>query len=152
MTPVLLRTRKAKNMGFDIKKRNSIFARTDGLCHICRKKLVFKNYGQVGKRGAWEVEHSVPKAAGGTDHGNNLYASCIPCNRKKQASSTRSARAVHGHRAAPLSNKQKQDNAAVGSLIVGAASWILLPPPLRLAGAVIGMIGGHVIGSKYQPK
>lgn len=39
-----------------------IFEKTDCLCHICRKRLSFKNYGQVGARGAWEIEHSIPRS------------------------------------------------------------------------------------------
>lgn len=71
---------------------SAIYDRTSGYCHICRKKLAFSNYACSGERGAWEVEHSVPRAAGGTDRLNNLFAACIDCNRSKGACSTRSCR------------------------------------------------------------
>src|SRR6266481_309133 len=62
-----------------------IYDKTNGSCHLCGKKLAFTNYGEVGARAAWEVEHSIPLANGGTHHGNNLFASCVPCNRSKAA-------------------------------------------------------------------
>ncbi len=90
-------------MGFTDEELNYIYDRISGYCHICRKKLAFKNYGLFGARSAWEVEHSNPKSRGGTNHLNNLYAACIPCNRSKNNLSTRTARAAYGNRKAPLS-------------------------------------------------
>ena len=86
---------------------NSIFDRTDGQCHICRDKLKWKNYGIIGELGSWEVDHSNPKANGGTDRMNNLYAACIPCNRSKGSKSTRSQRRKYGYTAAPESRDSR---------------------------------------------
>jgi HNH endonuclease len=58
-----------------------IYDRTCGYCHLCGKKLSFQNYGRFEKRRAWEIEHSIPRAMGGSDHLNNLYPACIGCNR-----------------------------------------------------------------------
>jgi hypothetical protein len=55
---------------------NDIYDRTTGRCHLCGKRLAFHNYGCHGTRGAWHIEHSVPRANGGTDHVNNLYPGC----------------------------------------------------------------------------
>lgn len=77
-------------MGYSKEKLDTIFARTDRRCHICGKGLCRKNYARPGARGAWEVEHSKPRAREGTDHGNNLYAAHIRCNREKGTLSTRS--------------------------------------------------------------
>ena len=71
---------------------NDIYDRTTGRCHLCGKRLAFHNYGCHGTRGAWHIEHSVPRANGGTDHLNNLYPGCIPCNLSKGTRSTRSVR------------------------------------------------------------
>ena len=71
---------------FTDKKLNAIYDRSRGYCHICGKKLAFINYGNFGKRGAWEVDHSKPRVKGGTDHPNNLYPACISCNRSKGSS------------------------------------------------------------------
>ena len=60
-----------------------ILDKTDGRCRFCGKRLSPSNYGQPGKHGAWAVDHSVPKASGGTEHLNNLYASCYDCNQDK---------------------------------------------------------------------
>lgn len=49
-----------------------VFERTAGYCHLCHCKLAFCNYGLHGTRGAWEVEHSNPRARGGTNRLNNL--------------------------------------------------------------------------------
>jgi hypothetical protein len=52
-------------MAYTDERLNRIYDRTNGYCHICHKKLSFVNYAQYGWRGAWEVDHSKPKAKGG---------------------------------------------------------------------------------------
>jgi len=127
-----------------------IYDRTTGKCHICRKKLAFTNYAQLGKKGAWEIEHSNPRANGGTDRYGNLYAACIHCNRSKGPGTTRAARARHGNTRAPLS-VQKRKNAklvnAVAYGAVGAGIGSVLGPLGAVAGAIIG---GHM-GRKSDP-
>jgi 5-methylcytosine-specific restriction endonuclease McrA len=61
----------------------AVFEKTDGACRYCDKQIVFNNYGVYGRRGAWQVDHSVSKANGGTDHLNNLFPACIDCNQEK---------------------------------------------------------------------
>lgn len=134
-------------MGHSNERLNAIYYRTDGRCHICSKKLAFKNYANSeGARGAWEVEHSKAKSKGGTDRLCNLYAACIPCNRKKGVSSTKSARAKHGRTAAPLSAAKKRDkrasNAAAGGILGGLVG--ALGGPLGvIVGAGLGAAIGH---------
>ena len=66
------------------KQLNDIFDETDGICYLCGKKLAWKNYGDPGERGAWEVEHMRPLSRGGSNSvKRNLLPACIPCNRKK---------------------------------------------------------------------
>lgn len=137
-------------MKFDNETLDRIFCRTDGQCHICRKQLSFSNYGKAGSRGAWEVEHSRPRSRGGTDHLNNLYAACISCNRSKGNSSTASARAANGYRRTPLSMDKKNRNAWAGGA-VGVLAFLFVPPPLRLAAAVVGGVVGAVVGKSYEP-
>ena len=115
-------------MSFDKEKLDKVFKRTDGHCHICRKRLVRKNYGKVSGRGIWEVEHSNPRSKGGTDRLNNLYAACVSCNRSKGNSATRSARANNGFKAAPLSRKAKAKNAALAGTGGAIAARVLLAP------------------------
>jgi hypothetical protein len=103
---------------------NAIYNRTSGYCHICHRKVYFNNYGVLGARGAWEIEHSRPQALGGTHHGNNKYAACIPCNREKSHRySTRTMRARNGLSRAPLSFKKrreaKQTQALAGAALFG---------------------------------
>lgn len=62
---------------------NKIYDKNDGHCWHCNKKLSFINYGKLGEKGAWEVDHSIPLSRGGTDHLNNLVPACIKCNRTK---------------------------------------------------------------------
>lgn len=45
--------------------------KTSSRCHICWKKVAWKNYGIVGARMAWEVDHSNPRARGGSDRTSN---------------------------------------------------------------------------------
>jgi len=66
-------------------KKDAVFEKTDGKCRYCDKTLSYNNYGLHGRKGAWQVDHSVSKANGGTDNLNNLFAACIPCNQEKGA-------------------------------------------------------------------
>lgn len=70
-------------MAYDDDRLNRIYYKTDGYCHLCGKKLSRNNYGSNGSKGAWEVDHSIAKANGGTNHLNNLFPACIPCNNEK---------------------------------------------------------------------
>ncbi|MEI8043966.1 MAG: hypothetical protein WCL11_21325 [Verrucomicrobiota bacterium] len=109
MGPTLVLNRYShKNMPFELEQLTRIFNRTSGYCHICHKKLCRCNYGQLGKRGAWEVEHSVPQCKGGSHHGNNLYAACIKCNRDKGKLTTRTVRGWNGLTKAPMSVKRRE--------------------------------------------
>lgn len=129
----------------------AIYERTEGHCHICRKQLSFRNYGSIGKRGAWEIEHSVAQARGGTDHGNNLFAAHISCNRSKGDSSSKSARRQHGYQCAPYSSRKRKRNAFVGAGI-GSLALILVPPQLRLATAIVGAVAGAIAGYNKKPR
>lgn len=128
-----------------------IFSRTEGSCHICRNKLCFNNHGKFGRRGGWEIEHSVPVSKGGTDHLNNLYAACISCNRSKGNATTRTARAEHGYRKAPPSKQQRARNAWAGGAI-GTLAMLFVPPPVRLLVAVVGAVTGAWIGHSADPE
>jgi 5-methylcytosine-specific restriction endonuclease McrA len=127
-----------------------MYDRTSGYCHICHKKLAFKNYGLCGKRGAWEIEHSNPKANGGTNRLNNLYAACIPCNRSKGANTTRSARARHGKTCAPL-NVEKRKNAQFANTVAYGLAGAGIGSVLGPAGTVVGALIGAHVGSKKNP-
>lgn len=127
---------------------NKIYNKTDGGCHICGKKLCLSNYSAKDKRGNWEVEHSKPKAVGGTDNLNNLFAACISCNRAKGKNSTKSARAQHGRTRAPHSAAKKQsiknNNTFSGGLIGLGLTVLVTASPV---GLLIGAITGGLIGS-----
>lgn len=129
----------------------AIYDRTEGQCHICRNRLSFRNYGLFGKRGAWEIEHSVAQARGGTDHGNNLFAAHISCNRSKGDCSSRTARRQHGYQCAPYSPRKKKRNAAIGAGI-GSLALFLVPPQFRLAAALVGAAAGALAGYKKKPR
>ena len=128
-----------------------VFGRTDGTCHICRKHLSFSNYGKASSRGAWEVEHSIPRSKGGNDHMNNLYAACVSCNRSKGNASTKSARAKNGYRKAPLSKQQKNQNAWTWGA-AGSLAAFFVPPHLRLVTFVVGAAAGALLGHDSEPE
>lgn len=125
-----------------------IYDRTDGHCHICHKKIALVNYGSIGGRGAWEVEHSKPQAKGGTDHGNNLYPACISCNRTKSDYTTRTARKWSGTTTAPFSKAAKarvaDGNADAGTVIGGLVGVVGGPIGIAI-GAFIGRQVGRSI-------
>lgn len=135
-------------MAFDDGTLRKIYDRTNGKCHLCRKKLSFINYGRAGAKGAWEVEHSIARAKRGTDHLNNLLPACISCNRSKGTYTTRTARSWSGHTKAPMSKERKERikrNNAVGAAAVGSLIGMAYSPVAALCGAGIGaLIGGSV--------
>jgi hypothetical protein len=138
-------------MKYSEEKLNDVFDRTDGRCHLCHRTLTFSNYGELGARGAWEVEHSIPKALGGSDHLNNLYPSCVPCNRSKGVGSTRTVRARSGKSRAPFSVKKlqsaKQDAAIAGAFVGGLVGSLF-----GRKGAVIGAFAGLLLGHAQDPE
>lgn len=124
----------------------NIFDRTDGLCHLCHQGMCFGNYGQQGRRGAWEVEHSVPRVNGGTDNPNNLYAAHISCNRSKGTFTSRTARGWHGRKRAPLSADRKDQARWGNAALLGTFGGIVtlaLAPEVVLVGAVASAIFGY---------
>lgn len=129
----------------------AIYERTEGHCHLCRKRLSFCNYGAFGKRGAWEIEHSIAQARGGTDHLNNLFAACISCNRSKGDWSSKTARRQHGYECAPYSSRKRKRNAFLGAGI-GSLAMLLVPPQFRLAAAIAGAVTGAIAGYKKKPR
>ena len=140
-------------MAFDQKTLDAVFRKTDGRCHICRGNLARGNYGakKIRGAGAWEVEHSVPRAHGGTNHLNNLYPAHVTCNRSKGATSTREARKKYGYMAAPLPRRKKSANALVGGACGLVAGHVVLRS-LGPAGIAAAALAGIIIGYKREPK
>ncbi len=128
-----------------------IYHRTSGYCHLCHSKLALTNYGREGKRGAWQVEHSVPKSKGGTDHLNNLFAACIECNQDKSNRTTRTARGWNGKTCAPLNRERRKQAKFEGGLagaIAGGLAGGALGGPI---GVVVGAVTGACVGSSQNP-
>jgi 5-methylcytosine-specific restriction endonuclease McrA len=137
-------------MAYSDEMLSDIYDRTAGYCHICGKKLAFKNYAAPGAQGAWEIEHSVPRANGGTERRNNLYAACIPCNREKRDGSTRAARARHGRTRAPLSREKRAAARRRKAVAGGAAGAVIGGRFFGPAGALIGGLIGAAIGDSAK--
>ena len=135
--------------GFDNETRRDVFARSNGLWHLCWKPIAFSNYGNHGARGAWEIDHSRPRSQGGTDHLNNLYAAHTVCNRTKQARSSASVRRENGHSRPPMSAAAMEELKA-GDAWTGVVAGALLGArfggiPGLLLGAAIGAIGAYAV-------
>jgi hypothetical protein len=131
----------------DPERKRTIFDRTRGKCHICHKKLAFKNHGTFGARGAWHVEHSVAIANGGTNHGNNLYAACISCNLEKCTSASRTARAWAGTHRAPLPAHKyaeaKSNSAFTGAAIGATLGAVIAGPPGAILISFLALAFGY---------
>lgn len=138
-------------MAYSEEQLNRIYDRANGRCHVCRRRLAFTNYGSVGRPCAWEVDNSRPRARGGSDHGNNLYAAYIACNRSKQAVTSATARAREGFRRAPLSQKgrdaRRASNTTTGAIVGGIAGALVLGP----AGILLGGAAGGTFGNSRNP-
>ena len=133
-------------MKVDSERLNKIYDKTRGKCHLCHKKLAFKNYGVLGAKGAWEIEHSKPRSKGGTDHLNNLYPACIKCNRQKNNGTNYSIRSKKGVKKAPLSEKARRKKViknTVKGAAAGAAVGRIFGPGGMLVGGAIGALIGN---------
>lgn len=62
---------------------NLVYYRNDGYCFYCDKRLSYQNYGIVGSRGAWEIDHFIPFSRNGADKISNFVPACIDCNSRK---------------------------------------------------------------------
>lgn len=124
-------------MAWDAGQLDRIFESTDGRCHLCWRDLNRARYGIE-----WEVDHSNPRASGGTDRAPNLKPACMPCNRRKQARSNEAVRREYGHSRAPRSAHARRERATAGGLL-GALLGALGGP----AGVILGAIAGVAVGS-----
>ncbi len=129
-----------------------IYRKTDGNCHICHKKLSFSNYGVHGAKGSWQIEHSVARANGGSDHFNNLFPACISCNLEKGTKHSKTARSQYGKSRAPYSKNKKQkikSNNTTGGALIGGGIGLSIGGPI---GGLIGSFVGGLIGNESSPK
>ncbi|MEZ4271047.1 MAG: HNH endonuclease signature motif containing protein [Myxococcota bacterium] len=134
-------------MAYSARELRTIYDRTDGRCHICRKKLSLVNYGKLKGRGPWEVDHSHPRVNGGSDRKSNLLPACPSCNRSKGSSNNSSVRDQHGHTRKPLSKSERAAarrwNATGGGAVGAVAGGLLGGPPGFVVGGLLGAALGH---------
>ena len=83
-------------MSYSDKTKREIFDSSSGICALCDNELVFELHGSK-EEGGWEIDHSKPKADGGTEHINNLQPMCWECNRKKSDMPMRDAKEKFGN-------------------------------------------------------
>lgn len=132
---------------------SSIFDKTGGRCHISGRRLCFGNYGRLGSRGGWEVDHSKAKALGGSDNLGNLFPTSISVNRSKGARSSRSVRAEYGLSRKPMSMGEQEDARLRQSMLGGLGGFLLgkyleLPPGSIALGCMVVAIAGYY----YNPE
>ena len=109
-------------MGFTDEELSDIYDKNEGYCEYCDKKLAFTNYGRLGERGAWEVDHSVPKSRGGSNYLRNLVPACIDCNRQK---GTRMGRSIRASNAASSDTGINWGGIVAGGALVLGAVYLL---------------------------
>jgi hypothetical protein len=136
-------------MAYSTERRGQIFARTDGRCHICWRRLVFSTYGQSG---GWEVEHSIPVSSGGSNRLSNLYPAHTVCNRQKGIKASRTARSWHARSRAPLSRERKAAIRGSNRWGWGAAGALTGGAIAGPAGLFIGGLLGALIGDEMNPE
>ena len=137
-----------KYTGDQLKK---VYGKTNGYCHVCHGKLLFKNYGKKGGKNAWHIDHSRAQAKGGTFHTNNLFPAHWDCNIKKGVKTSRTARSWSGNSRAPYSKEKLiriRSERRAGGAAIGAAAGI----PFGIPGIIIGAAGGALIGELTSPE
>lgn len=132
----------------DLERLTKIFDKTDGNCHLCHKELIFENHGLQDVEYSWHIEHSKPKASGGTDHLNNLYPACAKCNLEKGTLKTSVIRKRKGVIRAPLAKTKKAEIKRINTIdgaVLGGILGILGGPIAMLSFSIIGGIVGNKI-------
>lgn len=127
-----------------------LYDKTAGRCHICRKPLSLSAYGLRKSLGGWEVDHSRARARGGSNSRRNLFPACVPCNRSKQAKSTRSARRIYGYTSAPLSRREivrRRGRNIFGFTSVSALLGTFAITDLPTSGLILCGLLGAVLGA-----
>jgi len=137
-------------MQFPDEVLDRIFHRTGGRCHLCGSQLSRPAYGRVGVRDGWEVDHSHARANGGSDHGNNLFAAHIACNRSRQAKPVQAIRRANGLVAPPMSTAQREQLRAqrvigFGTLCFGLVVLAGGGPVAILAGVLGAALGSESV-------
>lgn len=72
-------TRTARRPTFSTSFRLTLFLKRKGICTACAQKI------EAGK--AWDIDHILPLALGGTNEPHNLQILCKPCHRAKTSHS-----------------------------------------------------------------
>ena len=134
-------------------KLKAILEKTSGKCHLCPDPPMLKLewYGRSDLPGGWEVDHSKPRAKGGTDHLNNLWAAHITCNRQKRTKATVRVRGKNGLTRAPLSRKaraKEKRKQLLGGMIGGALTGAVIGNPIT---AVLGALGLGLWAGSQDP-
>ena len=57
-------------------KRAQVYAKFDGCCAYCGRRITFREL---------DIDHVVPKSKGGSNDLQNLFPSCMRCNRLKDS-------------------------------------------------------------------
>lgn len=122
-----------------------IWKSTDGRCHLTGRRLLLKDYSET-----WEVDHSRPRAKGGSSHGNNLKPALVSANRSKQATGSRAVRRRNGLTRSPMSpgeqGRKRSSNTAGGALVGATTGAAIAGPP----GLVVGGILGALLGASQR--
>ncbi|MEI9809524.1 MAG: hypothetical protein WDO16_17565 [Bacteroidota bacterium] len=93
----------------------------------------------------------LPKARGGTDHLNNLYAACISCNCAKGAGSTSTMRRRNGVSRAPL-NRLRKERIKEENTFLGMTGGGLVGSYFGPVGTLAGIIIGGLFGEDVSPR
>jgi 5-methylcytosine-specific restriction endonuclease McrA len=72
-------TRYVRRTTFSTSFRLSLFLKRKGICSDCTRKIEAGN--------AWDIDHILPLAMGGTNATENLQILCRPCHRSKTTQS-----------------------------------------------------------------
>ena len=76
--PLELVSRRSVLPTWSIYEKRTVFNRSGGRCHICKRHHTLAGYGRD-----WNMEHLQPRSRGGSDDVRNLAVACIACNSNK---------------------------------------------------------------------
>ena len=93
------------------------------------------------------MDHLIPRARGGSNHGNNIRVACVPCNFEKGTLSARTIRARYGYSRSPLSLREVRTKRLKKTAIAGIIGGVLsgLMTKSWKIGAGVGLLGGVVV-------
>ena len=127
-----------------------IFKKTEGCCHVCKKKIDFKLYAKLHHKNGWQiVDRSRTEASGGNSAITNLWPVHAQCKLGQRTGKSRNARKAQEYSHSSTEKRIQKDRREIVGGLVGGTLGLAAGPAGVVAGAALGVeIGRKILRRK----